>query len=130
MTTTHVLGITDDVTTCGLCGREDLKSTVLLDTPDGVIYAGSDCAGKALGRPGAEISRAAAKADKDSRAAADAARFADRLRESVQQDRALAYWTRTTYGCSILEAEALPGMTPFTLRKAFRAAPASERITK
>ncbi|MFD4234245.1 hypothetical protein [Streptomyces sp. NPDC058542] len=51
-----VKGITDDVTECGLCGRIELKGTVVLASLDadgnedgGVDYFGTHCASKAAG---------------------------------------------------------------------------------
>lgn len=42
------LGITDDVTVCGCCGRTGLKRTVALEIDDEVHFYGCDCAAKAL----------------------------------------------------------------------------------
>lgn len=56
MTTTYrYRGTTDDLTTCEECGREELRSTVVLavevDGEDaGVIHVGSTCAAKFLSR--------------------------------------------------------------------------------
>jgi len=46
-----ILGITDECTTCELCGRVELKSTVIIGE-DGVETGryGSSCASKILGR--------------------------------------------------------------------------------
>jgi len=53
--TLRVMGITDDVTTCECCGRQNLKCTVALDKTDAegnttgeVVHYGRDCAAKAL----------------------------------------------------------------------------------
>lgn len=45
------VGITDDVTACDLCGRSNLKRTVILRMGDGggEVHYGSDCAARALG---------------------------------------------------------------------------------
>ena len=67
----RVLGVSDDVTECGFCGRVDLARTVALEATDGtgpVVYAGSDCAARALGWTVRDVERAA-------RAGSDAVRF-------------------------------------------------------
>jgi hypothetical protein len=42
-----VLGVTDEVTTCELCGKSKLKCTVVIDLGDGSepVHYGRDCAG-------------------------------------------------------------------------------------
>lgn len=67
----RVLGTTDDVTTCELCGRVELKSTVALQPldPDGgadgePVYFGSDCAARAAGWTQKEVRKAAGAADR------------------------------------------------------------------
>jgi hypothetical protein len=51
-----VRGTTSDVTTCGICGREDLRRTVKLMEVEtgtgfelGTVYAGTDCAARVAG---------------------------------------------------------------------------------
>lgn len=127
MTTTQqpryrVLGTTDDCTTCGVCGREDLKSTVVLDGGDGTLYAGSDCAAKLAGRPVKAIETEARRADRAAKEEARRAEALARQAASVARNERLAYWVRSTYGLSIEQAERLDGMTPFKLRLAYRAA--------
>ena len=68
-----ILGITDEVTTCGCCGRNGLKKTIALEIGESTVptYYGTQCAAKALrfGRGGkltvvkitAEASLASAK---------------------------------------------------------------------
>lgn len=41
---------TNEVTTCGCCGREELKGTYRIDTPTGGVYFGSTCAKKEAGQ--------------------------------------------------------------------------------
>lgn len=49
-TTARLLGTTDECTDCELCGRTDLKRTVVIEFPSGdIVRAGSDCASRALG---------------------------------------------------------------------------------
>lgn len=51
------LGVTDERVECDACGRTELRSTVVLapldadGNDDGVVYFGSSCAARALGRP-------------------------------------------------------------------------------
>lgn len=90
----RVLGTTDDVTTCELCGRADLKSTVALQPldPDGgalgdAVYFGSDCAARAAGWTQREVRQAAGAAD---RAREDAQRKRrDAIRGGVLRDPAV-----------------------------------------
>lgn len=43
------LGVTDEQTTCDLCGKTNLKRTVALETADGsIVHYGCDCAARAL----------------------------------------------------------------------------------
>ncbi len=45
----RVLGINDDVTTCECCGRQNLKSTVVLEIDEvSVVHFGRDCAARKL----------------------------------------------------------------------------------
>lgn len=51
--------VTDEATICELCGREELKRTVLLVTEDGdEIYAGTTCAARKVGVKTADMNRA------------------------------------------------------------------------
>lgn len=64
-----VRGTTDDVTTCGQCGKPDLAATVIIGILDAdgntedVMYAGTTCAAKMTGIRAAHITRAATAAD-------------------------------------------------------------------
>lgn len=59
-----VLGTTDDCTTCECCGRENLKSTVVLSIDGGdPVHYGCDCAAREIGRSAAEIRKAARRAN-------------------------------------------------------------------
>lgn len=48
MTTTKLLGISDEQTTCDCCGKSNLKCTVALEINGTVVRFGRDCAGRAL----------------------------------------------------------------------------------
>lgn len=82
----RVLGTTDDVTECELCGRIDLKGTVMLGVLDadgnveGVVYYGSSCGARAAGWT-TKVIRDAAKA-------ADTARREAERAEQEAKDRA------------------------------------------
>jgi hypothetical protein len=73
MTTTYrTAGTTDDVTTCDICGREELRGTVRLEIVDslgrveGEIFAGTSCASTIAGRSAAIVAREARDADQAS----------------------------------------------------------------
>lgn len=72
----EALGTTDTETTCELCGRADLKSTVALrDIEAGtVVHFGSDCAARATGWTVREVELAAVAADRAIELAAQAER--------------------------------------------------------
>ena len=70
-----VKGTTSDVTTCGVCGREELRRTVVLHQHDyeskmflDVVYAGTDCASRVVGCPQHEMAQRSRNADKNRRA--------------------------------------------------------------
>lgn len=65
-------GTTDDVTTCQICGKPELRGTVILAILDAdgntedVTYAGTSCAAKlASGRTGRSVTAAQIKRDAD-----------------------------------------------------------------
>lgn len=59
------LGVTDDVTECGLCGKVDLKRTIVLDADGETVYFGSDCGARMLGKPVREVEREARNAQRE-----------------------------------------------------------------
>lgn len=65
-----VLGTTQDVTTCDLCGRDELRGTVRLGALDvdgnveDVVHYGSACGAKAAGWTTQEIRKQASAADR------------------------------------------------------------------
>lgn len=69
-TTWQARGLTDDVTACQHCGREDLKATVRMvavgpdGDDDGDMYMGVVCAARMTGRKAAEICTEAQRADR------------------------------------------------------------------
>ena len=119
----RVLGVSDDVTECGFCGRVDLARTVALEATDGtgpVVYAGSDCAARALGWTVRDVDRAARAAVR-ARAAEDA-----RVRHAAMAEESARFleWVRVRYGVSVAQPGDLWGMvpdrTPFALRAEWR----------
>lgn len=61
-----ILGTTDSVTTCELCGRSDLKKTVAVADADagaGPSFLGTTCAARVVRRPSSFVSTRAARAD-------------------------------------------------------------------
>ncbi|MFI6496864.1 hypothetical protein [Nonomuraea typhae] len=103
----RVHGTTDDVTTCGLCERADLKSTVILielDADGGDLdahYYGSECGAKAAGWTQSRF-RTALSAALAERQREESARQ-QRLREerSLREATAFASWATTTYGVTV-----------------------------
>ena len=75
----RVLGTTDEVTECELCGRQELKGTVMLGILDDdsnveeVVHYGSSCGAKAAGWTTKFVRDEAKAADKARRAAERAA---------------------------------------------------------
>lgn len=70
----RIMGTTDAVTSCEVCGRTGLKKTVVLRELDGGhddLHAGTDCAGRLLGWGESKVGQAKV---------AKAARNADELR--------------------------------------------------
>jgi hypothetical protein len=48
MADVKIMGITDEVTTCGCCGRNGLKKTIALEIDEVLTHYGTQCAAKAL----------------------------------------------------------------------------------
>ena len=57
-----ILGTCDNVTTCGLCGKDNLKRTVALDNGHETVYYGTTCASKVTKRAAGYIRQKARKA--------------------------------------------------------------------
>jgi len=83
-----VIGTTDEVTQCELCGRPELKGTIVLDVLDEdgnrtgeLVYYGASCGAKAAGWTTREVQRAAKAAD-----------TAQRDEERRQRDEELQKW--------------------------------------
>lgn len=130
MTAYRVRGTTDDVTACGWCGREDLKSTVIMEVLDAdgstgdVIYAGSDCAATLAGRTQKAIRSESRRAGEAARREREQAKRA----ESTAQTAVFLAWVAGTYGVTVTQPaelwahEKALGMTPYQARKAWKAA--------
>lgn len=109
----RAVGITDEITTCELCGKTGLASTVIIEftdadaNGDGEAYLGSDCAARAVaGRTdrklAAKISREALAADtRRASAVANSRRFFDYYQPFItRQENPQA---REDRGCYIRE---------------------------
>jgi hypothetical protein len=65
----QVRGTTDEVTECQICGKPELKGTVILDILDAdgntgdITYAGTTCAGRLVRTPAKRIRQQAEAAD-------------------------------------------------------------------
>ncbi|MFB7823818.1 hypothetical protein [Streptomyces hydrogenans] len=110
-----ILGTTDDVTTCELCGRDELKGTVALcpldvdGNEDGdAVYFGTSCAAKAAGWTVREVKAGVKAADEAKRAAERAARDA----EHAAQMTFMRAWYVENYGTAdAWEAAKIAGTT-------------------
>lgn len=111
----RVAGTTDEVTNCELCGRDELKGTVVLEPLDadgngeGVYcYFGSSCAAKAAGWTQREVTRRVKVAKEEER---------ERERREQEAERAaerefLANWYMEHYGTpDLIEAAKRAGMS-------------------
>jgi hypothetical protein len=57
------IAVTDECTTCGFCGKDNLKKTVVFESADGDIqYLGTDCASKLRARQAGKDPKAYAAA--------------------------------------------------------------------
>lgn len=97
----RVLGTTDDVTDCGVCGRSELKGTIVLDLDGDIIYAGSDCGSRLVGKPAREVRADAKAGDRAARDAADAVRRAEGAAVWEAYLVGFRAWMLTAHGLSI-----------------------------
>lgn len=56
----HILGISDEVTTCECCGKSGLKRTVVISCGDGMKFYGTSCASRSFKTPQDTIKKTAA----------------------------------------------------------------------
>lgn len=123
----RVLGTTDDVTTCDVCGREDLKSTVVLSTGEAEFYAGSDCASRLTGLPVKEVHLQKRTADQERREADGRARRAAAEARAAIEFAEFREWLYATHGIRIasmgelMDMHVKLGRTPFSFRQEWRA---------
>lgn len=125
----RVLGTTDDVTTCELCGREDLRGTVVLETIDAdgngtgdLVHYGSDCGARAAGWTTREMGRRVTAANK---AAHEAAMAALNANVAARHAAYAAYLIATCGTADRERATTLRGFsTPFAMWRHDRAAAA------
>jgi len=95
MITYTFIGTTDDQTTCDLCGKSNLKRTVVLKTDEGdIVHYGVDCAAMALRKTGAKTTSRIVSHQ------ADAVAYAQRLIAKgayTLEQVATAVWNRYGY---------------------------------
>ena len=96
----RIKGTTDEVTTCDLCGRQELKGTVVLIALDAdgnadgdPSYLGTSCAAKAAGWT---VRETAAKVKKV-KAAESAAKFREIYAARDAETKAYEAWLKVTY---------------------------------
>lgn len=101
-----VVGITDERDSCELCGRQNLKSVIVLDADGEFVYYGSECGAKMTGKPVRDINREAKQAQRETDQAAQ------RIRHQAQQAESArwrAFLLERTGKTEILEATAQLG---------------------
>lgn len=121
-----VLGTTDDVTECGLCGRAELKGTIALEYTDAdgngtgeVVYYGMSCGAKAAGWTTREIRQHAKDADQARRDAERAKREAKSRAFCARRDA----WVAEHIGRDAFDFPRKYGFSgPFAIVKAYMAA--------
>jgi hypothetical protein len=114
----RVGGTTDQITTCELCGKPELKGTVQMIELDADgndfadHYYGSSCAAKAAGWTQKAVNMAARAADRAKKEAADTARRKAEYEEMVHRNKALDWWLQENYGTDdIHQAAKIAGMS-------------------
>lgn len=109
----RVLGTTDEITVCGLCGRDELKGTVVLAVLDAdgnetdVVHFGASCGAKAAGWTTKVVRDTAKAADKARRDAEQAARWAASAAWGARRDA----WIATHIGRDALNHPRKYGFT-------------------
>jgi hypothetical protein len=122
----RVLGTTDDVTTCELCGRDELKGTVVLAVLDDdsnrtgeVVYYGAQCGAKAAGWTTRQVRDAAKAADRNRRDAEEAERRAKHRAWITDRDA----WITANLGADALDNPRKYGFdSPIAVVRAYREA--------
>lgn len=111
----RVLGTTDDVTECQVCGKVELKGTMALDMDGTTVFAGFTCGAWLAGRPVRELRTEAKAADQARRDAEQAVRDAAAAAERA----AFAAWVLARYGLTITQTgdlwahQDVTGLRPF-----------------
>lgn len=99
----RVKGTTDEVTECGLCGRQELKGTVVMEAldadgnEDGIAYFGTSCAAKAAGWTSREVTRLATAANRTAKKEAAAAARVAGMKAYAAETKAYELWLKETY---------------------------------
>ncbi len=112
----RVMGLTDEVTTCELCGKPELKGTVVMAPLDAegnedgdYCYFGVSCAAKAAGWTVRDVRAGIKRAADEERERKEAARRA----VSQAEQEFLRNWYVEHYGTPVLaEAAKRAGMSP------------------
>jgi hypothetical protein len=122
----RVAGTSNDVTTCELCGRDELKGTVVLyaldadGNPEAVEHYGTSCAAKAAGWTQREVKSRAKAADTAKRDQERAVKDAASRAAYAYAQNALAAWSLTTYGITDVHVAArLAGSSAARMSSAF-----------
>lgn len=93
-----IRGSSDEVTTCGICGRSELKGTMVLETPDGeTIYCGSDCGARLAGKPAAALRKEQKAADDRKKDEERKARAAAQAAAAGDEEAKIMFWLRSQY---------------------------------
>lgn len=122
-----VLGTTDEVTECGICGKVELKGTMVLDVDGTAVYAGFTCGARLAGRPVKEFRTEAARADRAAVEARRAAEQAERDARDAAEHAAFSAWVLDRYGLVIAQTSDLwdhvkvTGKRPFQITQEWRA---------
>lgn len=122
----RVGGTTDEITTCELCGKPELKGTVQMVELDADgndfadHYYGTSCAAKAAGWTQKDVRLAARTADRAKKEAAEKARREAEAIESAHRSKAKEWWLREHYGTADLyEAAKIAGISFVRLSSVF-----------
>lgn len=117
----RVLGTTDEVTQCQLCGRDELKGTIVLEdnATAEIVYYGSSCGARAAGWTTKEIRTAARQADDERRAREQAEKQARHDAWIAARDA----WISANIGPDALDRPRAYGFSgPHAVVEAYRAA--------
>lgn len=114
----RVGGTTDEITTCELCGKPELKGTVQMIELDADgndftdHYFGTSCAAKAAGWTQKAVTMAVRAADRAKKEAAEKAKREAAYEDMVHRNKALDWWLQEYWGTDdIHEAAKIAGIS-------------------